>query len=151
MAGTVFHAGKDASVTIAGGATPVRATQFTAMLNSFSANFPMQIFDITSFGNSGWRAKLGGLFDANGSCGGYVTSGTTADTLASVASRSQVGAAMTLNFDGAGTATSTCFITFAGVVVSNIKVGADVNSVQTVSFDWENASATAPAVTWVTS
>lgn len=131
-----FIAGKSGSVT---------SSEMTAALAVWTANFPRQIFDITSFGNTGWRAKLAGLRDASGSCGGFVTSGTAADTMSIITSSSDTGSSLVLKFN------STNYVTFTGAVISNIRTGADVNDVARVTFDWENADAAAPVVTWVVS
>lgn len=130
-----FIAGKNGSVT---------STEMTAALAVWTANFPRQVFDITAFGNSGWRAKLLGLKDAAGSCGGFVTSGTSADTMSAAVSGSDTGASLVLKFN------STNYITFTTAIISNVRTGADVNDVARVTFDWENSDA-APVVTWVIS
>ena len=129
-----FLTGKGGSVT---------STEMLAQLYMWTANFPQQIFDITAFGNSGWRVKIAGLSDSNGSCGGFATEGTTGDNLAAgITGRSQIGASLTLK------SSSTNYIQLTAII-SNLRTGADVNDVCRVTFDWEGTGA--PTVTWATS
>src|ERR1035437_8872461 len=118
-----FIAGKSGYVGNVAG-TPGSHTEMTAALTVWTGVFPMQIFDITQFGNVGWRSKLGGLMDANGSAGGFATYGTAADTLAAITARSGTGTATVLGYN------SSCYVAWlaatpAGCLLSNIRSGAD--------------------------
>jgi hypothetical protein len=147
MSVQTFIAGKTGYVGNVAG-TPGSHTEMTAALTVWTGVFPMQIFDITQFGNVGWRNKLGGLMDANGSAGGFATSKTSADTLAAITGRNSLGTDTVLGYN------STCYIAWmaagaASCLLSNIRSGADVNDVARVTFDWEGSGH--PEVTWATS
>lgn len=138
-----YQAGKNGKVT---------STEMLAILAVWTSNFPMQIFDITAFGNVGWRQKLGGLLDSNGSAGGFVN-GALAGTLSTpITARSAIGVALVLGFDGGQSGgTPVCYASIYALI-SNIRTGADVNDVNRVTFDWEGsvnpATPAAPVVTW---
>ena len=149
MSVQTFIAGKTGYVGNVAG-TPGSHTEMTAALTVWTGVFPMQIFDITQFGNVGWRNKLGGLMDANGSAGGFATSKTSADTLAAITGRNSLGTDTVLGYN------TGCYLkwweassTPASCLLSNIRSGADVNDVARVTFDWEGSGL--PIVVWVTS
>lgn len=130
----------------------VTSAEMLAALAVWTGNFPMQVFDITAFGNVGWRQKLGGLFDGNGSAGGFATKGTANDSLVPITGRSQVGVALVLGCDGGQAGgTPACYISLYALI-ANIRTGADVNDVIRVTFDWEGSvnptTPAAPVVTW---
>src|ERR1035437_1491973 len=97
--GQTFIAGKTGFVQSVKPAGTTAHTEMKAALTVWTGVFPMQIFDITQFGNVGWRTKLGGLLDANGSAGGFATTKTTSDTLAAITGRSGVGVDTVLGYN----------------------------------------------------
>lgn len=138
MSATTYVVGNDGDVTISGSDDLFKVRSFAATLSRNSS-------DITGFGDTGKRRKLG-LLDLTGSFAGLPMIGTATSSVATSIMFSKTATqSITLKIytDGTnlGQIVATC-------VYSSFAFNSDKSGDATVTANFENASGTAPVLTW---
>lgn len=152
MAVDTYIVGNDGNVTISVGGT----TSTIMKVNSFSANLSRSVHNITGFGDTGGRRRLG-MLDVTGTLNGFAGVEFTAATNTAVS-------ILWVNAQNATNATSThstpvvSLMLFdstndAKIVSTAVLHSFNFNSAKTgdasVSCQFENADGAAPVVTWL--
>ena len=139
MAINTYLIGNDGNVTLADAAEEFKVRSFAATLSRPSS-------DLTAFGDTGKRRRVG-MLDLTGSLNAIMgvdsaTSGSTTNFFVSTAT-----AALTLTlFDAASTADAKIV---ANCVFNSFAFNSDKNGDATLTVNFENADGAAPAVTWL--
>lgn len=138
MAINTFLIGNDGNVTLADAAEEFKVRSFAATLSRPSS-------DLTAFGDTGKRRRVG-MLDLTGSLNAVMgvdstNSGSTTNFFVSTAT-----AELTLTlFDNTGTTDSKIVAT---CIFNSFAFNSDKNGDATLTANFENASGIAPAVTW---
>ena len=139
MAINTYLIGNDGNVTMPSGGDVIKVKTFAATLARPES-------DLTGFGDSGKRRRLG-LLDLTGSLNGVpaidsTATGSTASFFVSTAT-----AALTLTlFDAASTTDARIA---ANCVFNNFAFNVDKNGDSTLTCNFSNGDGTAPVVTWL--
>lgn len=137
MAINTFIIGNDGDVTLSDAAEEFKVRSFAATLSRPSS-------DLTAFGDTGKRRRVG-MLDLTGSLNAVMgvdssTSGSTTNFFVSTATASLT---LTLFEGGANDSKIVATCTF-----NSFAFNSDKNGDATLTANFENASGTAPAVTW---
>jgi len=131
--------GNDGNVTMPTGGTVIQVKTFAATLARAES-------DLTGFGDTGKRRRLG-LLDLTGSLNGVPAIDSTATSNTASFFSSTATAALTLTiFDATGTTDAKIA---ANCVFNNFAFNADKSGDTTVSCNFANGDGTAPVVTWL--
>jgi len=137
MAATTYIVGNDGDVTI--------GTEDLMKVRSFAATLSRNSSDLTAFGDTGKRRKLG-LLDLTGSFAGIPLVGTATNS-----------AATSIFFSKTATQTVTLKVYTDGTnlgqivstaVFSSFAFNSDKSGDSTVTANFENANGSAPVLTW---
>jgi hypothetical protein len=120
-----------------GGITFPNAHQ--AQFMTWNATFARNVSDVTGYGDTGRRRRLG-IWDISGSAGGSMTSNDT-NTSPGIGSQADDGASITLK------ASTACFYTFVAVI-SDIAASVTKTGDSMLSFNFANADGAIPTETW---
>ena len=153
MAIDTYIVGNDGNVTIDVGGT----TSSIMKVNSFTANLSRSVHNITGFGDTGGRRRLG-MLDLTGSLNGFagIDSTHTGNTSLAVLFVNAQTATATNVTNSAPIVTLTLFDSTndAKIVSTSVLHSFAFNSSKTgdssVSCQFENANGVAPVVTWLT-
>lgn len=134
-----FLIGNDGAVTMPSGGTVLQVRSFNATLERPES-------ELTGFGDTGRRRRLG-MLDLTGSLTGVPGVDTTASTTTSNFFSATATAALTLTiFDG--TTTNDAKIA-ANCIFNNFAFAVDKTADSTLSCNFSNADGAAPVVTWL--
>lgn len=139
MAATKYLIGNDGNAAI--------ASEDTIAIRSFAATLSRNASDITAFGDTGRRLKLGFL-DLTGSLNGVPMVGTTTTSAATsifYAKTTLPVLTLTLMSDGTSVANIVSTVAFSSFAFNSDKTGDS-----TVSATFANGSGAAPVLTWST-
>lgn len=118
-------------------------TAHNASLGAWSADFSRVVSDVTAFGNTGRKRRLG-LYDVTGSASGtmdFDASNTGPGVNDTDWARS--GQAITLGVVG-----STQCIYVVTAAMSQISIGSQIGGDATITFNFQNSGGTLPTETW---
>lgn len=128
-----------------GGVALGTATNHNAQFNVWNATFSRNVSDISGFGDSARRRRLG-VYDVSGSAGGFMLADINGPG-ANTTDWSSSGISIFLHAKGSGTAVSSCTLSFVAVVseiaMSNAKTGDAA-----ISFNFQLSGGAAPTETW---
>ena len=145
MAVSTYVVGNDGNVSLAGPGTAT--TTVTIMkVRSFAANLSRVSSDVTAFGDTGKRRRLG-IPDLTGTLNAVAHVDSTGSTSTSTIFTETNTYALTLTlFDGTGTADAKMA---ANVVFNSFAFNSDKSGDATVTATFENGDGAAPVVTWL--
>jgi hypothetical protein len=139
MAIDTYVIGNDGNVTLSDAAEEFKVRSFAATLSRPSS-------DLTAFGDTGKRRRVG-LLDLTGSLNAVIGVNTAGSTNTASFYTSTATAALTLTiFDG--TSASDAKIV-ANCVFNSFAFNSDKNGDATLTANFENADGVAPVVTWL--
>ena len=139
MAIDTYVIGNDGNVSLSDAAEEFKVRSFAATLSRPSS-------DLTAFGDSGKRRRVG-LLDLTGSLNAVIGVNTAGATNTASFYTSTATAALTLTiFDGTGTADAKIV---ANCVFNSFAFNSDKNGDATLTANFENGDGTAPVVTWL--
>jgi hypothetical protein len=139
MAIDTYVIGNDGNVSLSDAAEEFKVRSFAATLSRPSS-------DLTAFGDSGKRRRVG-LLDLTGSLNAVIGVNTAGATNTASFYNSTATAALTLTiFDGTGTADAKIV---ANCVFNSFAFNSDKNGDATLTANFENADGVAPVVTWL--
>jgi hypothetical protein len=139
MAIDTYVIGNDGNVTLSDAAEEFK-------VRSFAANLSRPSSDLTAFGDTGKRRRVG-LLDLTGSLNAVIGVNTAGSTNTASFYTSTATAALTLTiFDGTGTADAKIV---ANCVFNSFAFNSDKNGDATLTANFENADGVAPVVTWL--
>jgi len=139
MAIDTYVIGNDGNVSLSDAAEEFKVRSFAATLSRPSS-------DLTAFGDSGKRRRVG-LLDLTGSLNAVIGVNTAGATNTASFYTSTATAALTLTiFDGTGTADAKIV---ANCVFNSFAFNSDKNGDATLTANFENADGVAPVVTWL--
>jgi len=120
-----------------------------AQFNTWNGTFSRQVSDITGFGDSGRRRKLG-VWDANGSAGGFMLADASSNKPGINTTNWQTdGNAIYLHARGSGAATAATACTMSmTAVISEIALSSTKTGDAAISFNWSLAGGSVPTETW---
>jgi hypothetical protein len=131
--------GNDGNVTMPTGGDVIKVKTFAATLARAES-------DLTGFGDTGKRRRLG-LLDLTGSLNGVPAIDSTATSNTASFFSSTATAALTLTiFDATGTTDAKIV---ANCVFNNFAFNADKSGDSTLTCNFSNGDGTAPVVTWL--
>ena len=131
--------GNDGAITLPSGGTVVRVKTYAATLARVES-------DLTAFGDTGRRRRLG-MLDLTGSLNGVPAVDSTASTTSSSFFVSTATAALTLTlFDATTTADARLA---ANCVFNNFAFNVDRAGDSTLTVNFSNGDGAAPVVTWL--
>lgn len=137
---TTYIIGNDGDVSLGSGITN------KIKVRTFAANLTRSESDLTGFGDSGRRRRLG-MLDLTGSFTGSLEVNDTGTTSTAVMFNQTGTTAIVLGlFDG--TATNDCRIA-ANCIVNNYAFASDKTGDVTITANFANADGGAPVVTWL--
>ena len=145
MAVSTYVVGNDGNVSLAGPGTAT--TTVTIMkVRSFAANLSRVSSDVTAFGDTGKRRRLG-IPDLTGTLNAVALVDSTGSTSTSTIFTDKESYALTLTiFDGSGTSDAKIAST---VVFNSFAFNSDKSGDATVTATFENGDGAAPVVTWL--
>ncbi len=146
MAVSTYVIGNDGNVSLAGPGTAT--TTVTIMkVRSFAANLSRVSSDVTAFGDTGKRRRLG-IPDLTGTLNAVSLVDSTANSTSTSTIFTETNTyALTLTlFDGTGTADAKIA---ANVVFNSYAFNSDKSGDATVTATFENGDGAAPVVTWL--
>lgn len=122
-----------------------------AQFNAWNGTFSRQVSDITGFADSGRRRRLG-VWDANGSAGGFLRADATSTKPGiNTATWETGGSTIYLHAKGSGTvatnATGVCTMILTAVI-SEIAMSSVKTGDAAVSFNWALAGGAIPTELW---
>jgi len=139
MAIDTYVIGNDGNVTLSDAAEEFKVRSFAATLSRPSS-------DLTAFGDTGKRRRVG-LLDLSGSLNAVIGVNTAGSTNTASFYTSTATAALTLTvFDGTGTADAKIV---ANCVFNSFAFNSDKNGDATLTANFENGDGAAPVVTWL--
>ena len=139
MAIDTYVIGNDGNVTLSDAAEEFK-------VRSFAANLSRPSSDLTAFGDTGKRRRVG-LLDLTGSLNAVIGVNTAGATNTASFYTSTATAALTLTvFDGTGTADAKIV---ANCVFNSFAFNSDKNGDATLTANFENGDGSAPVVTWL--
>ena len=139
MAIDTYVIGNDGNVTLSDAAEEFKVRSFAATLSRPSS-------DLTAFGDTGKRRRVG-LLDLSGSLNAVIGVNTAGSTNTASFYTSTATAALTLTvFDGTGTADAKIV---ANCVFNSFAFNSDKNGDATLTANFENGDGSAPVVTWL--
>lgn len=115
------------------------------LLNTWSASFSRTATDVTAFGDTGKRRKLG-ILDITGSCGGHMQSNVANSEPGSdlIDGDDLNGSQLILISSSVSTVCSFQFT----AVLSQMQINVDKMGDSTASFNFEISNGTLPVVSW---
>lgn len=150
MAINQFIIGNDGNASYTLGATTTAETLFK--VRSYAATLARNSVDLTAFGDSGKRRRLG-MLDLTGSLNAVMGIDNTAATSTSVvynsaqlATTDNVTLTLTLS---TGNSTTNVAKIVAGVVFNSFAFNSDKAGEATLAVNFENSNGSAPVVTWL--
>jgi len=139
MAINTYVIGNDGNVTLADADEEFKVRSFAATLSRPSS-------DLTAFGDTGKRRRVG-MLDLTGSLNAVIGVNTSGAANTASFYVSTATAAMTLTlFDGTGTADAKIV---ANCTFNSFAFNSDKNGDATLTANFENADGAAPVVTWL--
>ncbi len=139
MAINTYVIGNDGNVTLADADEEFKVRSFAATLSRPSS-------DLTAFGDTGKRRRVG-MLDLTGSLNAVIGVNTSGVTNSASFYVSTATAALTLTlYDGTGTADAKIV---ANCVFNSFAFNSDKNGDATLTANFENADGAAPVVTWL--
>jgi hypothetical protein len=147
---TQYLIGNDGDATFTAGTT----TQTIFKVRSYAATLGRNSVDLTAFGDTGRRKRLG-MLDVTGSLNAVIgldntASTTTTNFFVSEQRTYNTSEAVTLSLVfGAGATTTNQAKIVAKVVMNNFAFNNDKAGDSTLSANFENADGAAPVVTWL--
>lgn len=139
MAINTYLIGNDGSVTMPSGGDVIKVKTFAATLARPES-------DLTGFGDSGKRRRLG-MLDLTGSLNGLPAIDSTASVNTASFFVSTATAALTLTLFDATTTTDAKIA--ANCIFNNFAFGSDKNGDATLTCSFSNGDGAAPVVTWL--
>ena len=139
MAINTYLIGNDGSVTMPSGGDVIKVKTFAATLARPES-------DLTGFGDTGKRRRLG-MLDLTGSLTGVPAIDSTASVNTASFLSSTATAALTLTLFDATTTTDAKIV--ANCVFNNFAFNVDKNGDSTLTCNFSNGDGAAPVVTWL--
>ena len=145
-----FLIGNDGDASFTVGTTTTASTLFK--IRSYAATLQRNAVDLTAFGDTGRRKRLG-MLDVTGSLNAVMgidntTTGNTTNLYSSAQFASTETISLTLAFGSGTTATNQAKIV-TGCVFNSFAFNNDKAGDSTMSVNFENANGSAPVVTWL--
>lgn len=153
MAVTTYLVGNDGDVSIGIAGTAASNLQTLIKVSNYSCNLSRVSTDLTGFGDTGRRRRLG-IIDMTGSVSGALaidqtTTANTSSFFVSTMDPNATSTACTVSLAfWTGTAATTQAKIVGTVVFSQFAFGNNKMGDATISGNFENANGTAPVVTW---
>lgn len=148
MAVSTYVIGNDGNVSLAGPGTAT-STVTIMKVRSFAANLSRVSSDVTAFGDTGKRRRLG-IPDLTGTLNAVALVDSTGSTSTSTIFTETNTYALTLTlFDQTGTAATADAKIAAAVVFNSFAFNSDKSGDATVTATFENGDGAAPVVTWL--
>lgn len=120
-----------------------------AQFNTWNGTFSRQVSDITGFGDSGRRRRLG-VWDASGSAGGFMlVDAASSKPGINTTSWQTDGNAIYLHARGSGAATAATNCTMSlTAIISEVALSSTKTGDAAISFNWQLAGGSIPTETW---